>query len=160
MSEVEELSWLSIAYIDAGVFMAQSIYDEDFLPSVHRNLIPLFLVHQGLELMLKSGIKFKSGKYPKTHDLIKLKNEFDILYPELDIQIPECLCDEFFGQIDLFPESLRNSKPLHEMLRYPADRKGNLWKFDKQMDIKEVLNSFSNLNKTSLSVWVKIRHMN
>ena len=117
-AEHSELSWMSLAYIDAGAFMIEAILEDEFPDSVHRSLVPVFLIHQGLELLYKSALKFKTGKYPGTHDLRNLKGEFSKHCPELDFPVPNAILGARPDRGD--PTTVVR----HEMLRYPKNRKG------------------------------------
>ena len=147
---------MSLAYIDSGLFLAESIAEGEFNPSEHRNLVPLFLIHQGLELLFKAALKLKQGKYPKSHDLEILKKEFDKEYPELVFEIPDCVSNEAIHNFELFPELGPNKEILHEKFRYPTDRKGNFWKTMEDFDINYALESLKKLNRISLEVWIKL----
>lgn len=159
LKESEELSWMSLAYIDAGIFLAESITKEEFNPSIHRNLVPLFLIHQGLELLFKGALKLRNGKYPKSHDLEVLKKEFDKEFPDLIFEIPECVSNEVTNNLDLFPELGPNKEIMHEKFRYPTDRKGNYWRNMESFNINTVLESLKNINQISLMVRLKLKEL-
>jgi HEPN domain len=125
--ESSELAWLALAYLDAGAYLGRAIIDGDFENSVHRERVPLFLVHQSLELLFKSALQAKRGRYPKSHDLLQLHREFSTAFPEVNVPIPDAVLGAVVNTRDFFPNDPAARAVQHERLRYPADKKGRLW---------------------------------
>jgi hypothetical protein len=155
-SEATEFSWLSLAYLDAGIFLAEAIVRDDFSDSVHRTLVPLFLIHQALELLYKSALRSKGIEYPKTHDLRRLKTEFRKYFPELDFDVPDVVLAPENTNYELFPEDPSPTIVQHERLRYPTDKKGRPWSTDSSIDLKESINEIVALKKPALDTWWKV----
>jgi len=146
-----ELSWMSLAYIDAGVFLVESIINDDFPDSSHRSLVPLFLIHQGLELLYKSALKFKQGAYPTTHDLRKLRAQFEEHFPEFSFHVPE----HVLGKESV--SSASSNVIQHERLRYPTNRREQFWSNTSEVELADIVESLPELQKASLLVWLHIR---
>lgn len=155
-SEATELSWLSLAYLDAGIFLAEAIVRDDFSDSVHRTLVPLFLIHQALELLYKSALRANGNKYHKIHDLRLLKAEFRKYFPELDFDVPDVVLGPENSNYELFPEDPSPTIVQHERLRYPTDKKGRPWRTDSLIDLKESINEIVALKNPALDTWWKV----
>lgn len=158
IDETEELSWLSLAYLDAGIYLARAIVDDDFSNSEHRARVPLFLIHQALELVYKSALYAKCGEYPKSHDLHKLRSEFAAACPNLDFDVPEIVLGISSSNLDLFPDDPRKVIQ-HERLRYATDRAGVPWLFGDRDDLTQWIDELESLSKPVHTVWLMIRNL-
>lgn len=158
-SEATELSWLSLAYIDSGIFMAESIVNDDFSDSSHRALVPLFLIHQGLELLYKSALRAKGICYTKTHNLRTLETEFRKNFPELTFKVPEVILASKSMNEELFPDFDLQAKVQHEKLRYPTDNKCRPWSANDSIDLMGSIEDIVALNKQSMKTWLKVREL-
>ena len=151
--EVDELRWMSLAYMDSGVTLAQSIINDDLESSPHRDLVPIFLVHQALELMFKSALKLKLGSFPKSHNLEKLHTDFCQHFPDHAFYIPDVVLAPRSKNYHLFPELESTPIVQHERLRYPTDRKGNPWPKPQIAPIQEWYEELCSLHQPILKIW-------
>lgn len=151
--EADQLRWMALAYMDSGLALATSIIEDDFESSPHRDLVPIFLIHQALELMFKSALKLKLGEFPKTHDIEKLYQEFVQHYPDLAFDIPEGVLVPKSKNLLLFPELELRPVIQHERLRYPTDRKGIPWPDADKVVLEEIYEELSALNGSVIKIW-------
>ena len=136
--ESEEMLWMSQAYADAALHLCESMLDEEFDFTEYKVKVPLFLIHQSLELCFKAAILKSSGSYKKSHELIRLQEEFERLYPKYKYELPSLISGLHKGWDDLFgtvPDRIEG--PQHERFRYYKDRKGNPWPNLDLNDVKE-----------------------
>lgn len=157
--ETSELSWLSLAYLDSGVFLARAIVDEDLPPSIHRIRVPLFLIHQALELLFKSALLATRGHYPKSHDINALYADFSRDLPDLAFPIPACVLGADTRTLELFPSDPAARPMQHERLRYATDRKGRAWPEIDQGVLAAAIDELEQLNKPVLRTWLRIRQL-
>ncbi len=157
--ESSELAWLALAYLDAGTYLARAIIDGDFENSIHRERVPLFLVHQALELLFKSALHAQCGRYDKGHNLSELHDAFSAEFPEFKIVIPDAVLGAVVSTMDLFPDDPAARTIQHERLRYPADKRGRLWGFRDDLNLRGSIDEIERLNMQFLPVWQKIREL-
>lgn len=155
--ESSELAWLALAYLDAGTYLARAIIDDDFENSIHRERVPLFLIHQAFELLFKSALQAKTGHYPKVHNLTQLQEAFSAEFPDIDIVIPDAVLGAVVSTRDLFPDDPAPPAVQHERLRYPADRQGRLWRYGEDLNLSRSIDDIEQLSMQFLPLWLKIR---
>jgi len=157
--ESSELAWLALAYLDAGTYLGRAIIDGDFENSIHRERVPLFLVHQALELLFKSALHAKRARYPKLHNLSQLHDEFSAVFPDIKITIPDAVLGAAVSTQDLFPEDPAARAVQHERLRYPADKQGRMWGFREDLNLSRSIDDIEQLSMQFLPVWLEIRKL-
>lgn len=157
--ESSELAWLALAYLDAGTYLSLAIIDGDFENGIHRERVPLFLVHQALELLFKSALHAKCGRYKKSHNLSELRDEFSAEFPDFNIDIPDAVLGAVVSTMDLFPDDPAVRTIEHERLRYPADKRGRLWGFRDDLNLHGSIDEIERLSMQILPVWRKIREL-
>ena len=148
---------INMLYFLSRVYLGRAIIDGDFENSIHRERVPLFLVHQALELLLKSALHAKCGRYPKSHNLSKLHDEFSAEFPEIKIVIPDAVLGTVISTMDLFPDDPAARTVQHERLRYPADKKGRLWGFREDLNLSASIDQIERLSMQFYPVWLEIR---
>lgn len=154
--EAEELGWLALAYLDAAVFLCESMISRDFDDSHHRNRVPLYLCHLGLELLFKGALVDAGRTYPKTHNLSKLQ-EACIGIPDCQFDLPASFGPEDNDHPDLFgysPPSLFAA--LHERLRYYSGRDGAPFKAIDRAEPQTLLNEVNTLYRTAFHCAIRL----
>jgi len=159
--EAKEIMWMSLAYIDAGISLAEQYVEGSDEKSYHRSLVPIFLIHQGIELLYKAAIKAMGIEFPKTHDLRRLRTIFQKHYPDIDFEVPSIVLgasdNNNANQLNLFAEFKYPQLTIqHERLRYPTDRQGKDWSFQSALDIEGAMEDITELNRASLKCWMHI----
>jgi len=124
-TEVEELAWISRAYLDAAVHLRESMRSDDFPDSYHRNRIPLYLCHHALELLYKSALLAAGQTYPKTHSVAALRDLCMQYVSDCGFETPTAFREAEGFSADLlgnFPKVYFDN--LQERCRYVVDGKG------------------------------------
>lgn len=154
--EARELAWISRAYFDAARFLVDSMYEDEFPDSPHRNRVPLYLCHHSLELLYKAVLLAAGKPCPKTHNIGVLRTAC-LQFEDCRFPIPKWLGGEQPQTADIFEDlPTMYFENLHERYRYVSDVKGRPLQSAPEVSVHEMTEEISALNKASAPAFIRI----
>ena len=128
MEEHELFLDLSLSYLDSAIFLCEAMVHSEFIETYSRGKVVLSNSFHAVELFLKSAISKSGIKPPGHHDVRKIAQLYQELYPNEDFKWDIPFLIEYLG---FKPEDrekyLKNEPPIDQQHRYHTNKKGQKW---------------------------------
>ncbi len=152
----ERTIWLALGYMEAAVYLANALVEDEFTRQYRSSRIVLHLTHHAIELFLK-GALMEKGLSPKLHHRIAdLHAHYRQAYPgaAFELSIPFELPGPETEA--LFPEIAIPRKPLDGLLfRYATARDGRCFDDQETFEPEVRLRQIEELNARMTHLFFK-----
>jgi hypothetical protein len=154
----EQYFWLARAYLDGSRVLCEALIDEEFSPQYSSTRVILNLCRHAVELFLKGAIAIATNATPpNTHNLAKLLDQYQTLYPDQLFRFEVPFGIEAIGSGDLFPDlTARFHKTLDQRYRYPAASDGQPFNAPEGFVAEAFLRDIQALWKSILTLELRI----
>lgn len=128
---------LAIGYIDGSISLTEDMLDNSFENSFSHSRVILSLAYHGTELFLKGAISGNTTNptIMGSHDLGKLKKEYDMIYPGIEFELSLPFGYEYLGyNAKDIEEMIKDEPPQDQTFRYHTDKSGKVWRGFKSQD--------------------------